>query len=177
MRSARHYDKNEIAFIRECSAIGLHAGLIAPLLGRSASGVANKRSSLGIKLARGVKSGPPSPPRTIIKVADIIDATAAHFELAPDILTGPSRLRRYTRPRQVSMFLARRLAQKSFPDIGRKFRRDHTTVIHGVRAVETRRNDDEALDYAVKAIVEAVLSTTNTRKSHFPTSCSVLQAA
>lgn len=44
------------------------------------------------------------------------------------------------------MYLARRLTPLSLPEIGRRFGgRDHTTVLHGVRAVETRLAADDRL--------------------------------
>ena len=47
------------------------------------------------------------------------------------------RARTVARPRQVGMYLAKHLTQRSLPEIGRKFGgRDHTTVIHAVRKVE-----------------------------------------
>jgi chromosomal replication initiator protein len=47
------------------------------------------------------------------------------------------RAREVARPRQVAMYLSKKLTPKSLPDIGRHFgNRDHTTVIHAVRQVE-----------------------------------------
>ena len=42
------------------------------------------------------------------------------------------------------MFLAKNLTTKSLPDIGRAFNRDHTTVLHGIKAVEDLRAEDPA---------------------------------
>lgn len=40
------------------------------------------------------------------------------------------------KPRQMAMALCKRLTLKSLPEIGRKFCRDHTTVLHAVRKYE-----------------------------------------
>ena len=40
------------------------------------------------------------------------------------------------------MFLSKELTTKSLPDIGRAFDRDHTTVIHAVKAIEQLREKD-----------------------------------
>lgn len=45
-------------------------------------------------------------------------------------------------PRQLAMYVARTLTKKSFPILGALFQRDHTTVMHGVRAVEKRIAED-----------------------------------
>jgi chromosomal replication initiator protein len=47
------------------------------------------------------------------------------------------RARNIARPRQVAMYLAKMLTSLSYPEIGRQFGgRDHTTVMHAVRAIE-----------------------------------------
>ena len=52
-------------------------------------------------------------------------------------MIGPKRVRSYARPRQIAMYLAKQLTQRSLPEIGRKFGgRDHTTVIHAVRKID-----------------------------------------
>lgn len=52
-------------------------------------------------------------------------------------MTSARRAREVARPRQVAMYLSKRLTKSSLPEIGRRFgNRDHTTVIHAVRTVE-----------------------------------------
>ena len=52
------------------------------------------------------------------------------------------------RPRQIAMYLAKRLTSKSLPEIGRKFGgKDHTTVMHAVKRIEEiARQDQEFAD-------------------------------
>lgn len=46
-------------------------------------------------------------------------------------------------PRQVAMWLVKRLTKHSLPEIGRRFQgRDHTTILHGVRKIERLRLQD-----------------------------------
>ena len=56
-------------------------------------------------------------------------------------LVGPSRLRQFAWPRQEAFYLAKMQTGASFPEIGRFARRDHTTVIHGVKAHAARIGD------------------------------------
>jgi chromosomal replication initiator protein len=50
------------------------------------------------------------------------------------------------RPRQIAMYLAKALTLRSLPEIGRRFGgRDHTTVLHAVRKIETLAGSDSAL--------------------------------
>jgi chromosomal replication initiator protein len=45
------------------------------------------------------------------------------------------------------MYLAKKLTQRSLPEIGRKFSgRDHTTVIHAVKKIDDLRHSDATLD-------------------------------
>ena len=56
------------------------------------------------------------------------------------------RARAVARPRQVAMYLAKAMTPKSLPEIGRRFRRDHTTVIHAIRQITKLRATDPDLD-------------------------------
>jgi chromosomal replication initiator protein len=50
------------------------------------------------------------------------------------------------RPRQIGMYLAKKLTSRSLPEIGRRFgNRDHSTVLHAVRKVEELMQADEKL--------------------------------
>jgi chromosomal replication initiator protein len=55
----------------------------------------------------------------------------------------PQRARRVARPRQVAMYLSRKLTTRSLPEIGRRFGgRDHTTVLHACRRIEALIGED-----------------------------------
>ena len=58
------------------------------------------------------------------------------------------------RPRQIAMYLAKRLTTRSLPEIGRKFGgRDHSTVIHAVKRIEALRASDREVDGAVRLLL------------------------
>jgi hypothetical protein len=62
---------------------------------------------------------------------------AEHFELTPDDLASESRRMRIVRARWVGMYLSRKLkGRPSYSRIGDAYRRDHSTVIHGIRTAE-----------------------------------------
>ena len=74
-----------------------------------------------------------------VTIQNIIDATAEVHGLTPDDLIGPRRHRFIAWPRQQAMYLARKLLPQSLPWIGRKMgNRDHTTILHGWNAVNSR---------------------------------------
>ncbi|VXD03007.1 chromosomal replication initiator protein DnaA [Sphingomonas sp. 8AM] len=77
-----------------------------------------------------------------------------HFELKPLDLLSARRARAVARPRQIAMYLAKRLTTRSLPEIGRKFGgRDHSTVIHAVRRIEALRDSDREVDQAVHMLL------------------------
>ena len=63
----------------------------------------------------------------------IASAVCEHFSLRPSDLRSQRRSRHVAVPRQVAMYLCRRLLNASFPHIGELFGRDHSTVIHARR--------------------------------------------
>lgn len=84
------------------------------------------------------------PPRILI--SDIQKAVARHYDIPLAEMTSARRARRIARPRQVAMYLAKRLTPRSMPEIGRRFgNRDHTTVIHGVFVTGERMQTDPDL--------------------------------
>ena len=56
------------------------------------------------------------------------------------------------RPRQIAMYLAKLLTLRSLPEIGRKFDRDHTTVMHAVRKVEELIQEDQSVAESVESL-------------------------
>lgn len=63
------------------------------------------------------------------------------------------RSRDVARPRQIAMYLAKRLTSRSFPDIGKNFGgRDHTTVMHAVKNVEKLAGEDKAIAVDLKTL-------------------------
>lgn len=69
-------------------------------------------------------------------IDEIQKKVAEHFNISVKELQSSRRARTVARPRQIAMYLAKQLTSRSLPEIGRKFDRDHTTVMHAVRKVE-----------------------------------------
>lgn len=81
-----------------------------------------------------------------ITIEDIQKAVAAHYNIKLSEMHSARRSRVVARPRQVAMYLAKRLTTKSLPEIGRKFGgKDHTTVMHAVKRIEELRASDNDL--------------------------------
>ncbi|MDD9912724.1 MAG: chromosomal replication initiator protein DnaA [Alphaproteobacteria bacterium] len=92
-------------------------------------------------------------------IEEIQHKVADYFDVRLADLLGTRRLREIARPRQVAMYLSKRLTSKSYPDIGRAFGgRDHTTVMHAVRTIENLLSREPDLAEKVE-LVEKVLTT------------------
>ncbi|WDM85639.1 chromosomal replication initiator protein DnaA [Ehrlichia sp. JZT12] len=71
---------------------------------------------------------------------------AEFFNIKMSDMYSTRRLRTLARPRQVAMYLSKKLTQKSLPEIGKSFGgRDHATVIHAVKQVEKLMETDNKL--------------------------------
>ncbi len=61
------------------------------------------------------------------------------------------------RPRQIAMYLAKELTQKSLPEIGELFGgRDHTTVLHAVRKIGTERQQFSELNQQLHVLEQTL---------------------
>lgn len=78
-----------------------------------------------------------------ITVEEIQRKVSDHYNIRLSDMIGPKRLRSYARPRQVAMYLCKKMTSRSLPEIGRRFGgRDHTTVMHGVKRIEELKQQD-----------------------------------
>ncbi|MBI5547046.1 MAG: chromosomal replication initiator protein DnaA, partial [Deltaproteobacteria bacterium] len=85
------------------------------------------------------------PPSRPLDTDQIQKEVAKFYKLSADDLRGPRRQKQFVRARQVAMFLARKLTSASFPEIGDRFNRDHSTVMSSCEKVETDIRSDGQL--------------------------------
>ena len=79
-----------------------------------------------------------------VTIDEIQRKVAEHFNISIREMHSARRARSVARPRQVAMYLAKQLTSRSLPEIGRKFGRDHTTIMHAIRKIEEICNADRA---------------------------------
>ncbi|MCO6418848.1 chromosomal replication initiator protein DnaA [Siccirubricoccus sp. KC 17139] len=78
-----------------------------------------------------------------VSIEEIQRKVAEHYNLRLTDMVSARRARNVARPRQVAMYLAKQLTQRSLPEIGRRFgNRDHTTVMHAVSRVAELMQQD-----------------------------------
>lgn len=95
--------------------------------------------------------------RKAININDILYAVGAQFGLTVQELKGTRRSAMIARPRQMAMLIAREaLPALSLPQIAKRFLRDHTTIMHGIKAARKRLEWDESYFEAYLNVCETL---------------------
>jgi chromosomal replication initiator protein len=88
-----------------------------------------------------------------VRIEEIQRIVARHYNVSRSDLLSSRRTANVVRPRQIAMYLAKTLTLRSLPEIGRRFGgRDHTTVLHAVRKIETLIGSDISLAAEIESL-------------------------
>ena len=91
-----------------------------------------------------------------ITIEEIQKKVSEYFNIKQSDMLSTRRSRVVARPRQVAMYLCKICTTKSLPEIGRLFGgRDHTTVIHAVKKVESLYKTDISFSEHIKVLKKA----------------------
>ena len=89
----------------------------------------------------------------------IARAVASHYNLSVEEMKSKNNSRAIAVPRQVAMYLCKRLTKHSFPDIGREFGgKHHTTVMHSVEKITRLEKDDRNFHKEIKELIDNLCS-------------------
>ena len=92
-----------------------------------------------------------------ISVESIQRTVAAFYNIKVADMYSKKRPANIARPRQIAMFIAKELTQKSLPEIGELFGgRDHTTVLHAVRKITEERQHDSHLNHELHVLEQSL---------------------
>lgn len=89
-----------------------------------------------------------------VTLASIQKAVAEHYDVRIADLTGKRRPQAIAVPRQVAMYLCRRLTNASLPQIGSAFDKTHATILHACRTMDRRLQADESLRRTVHTLAK-----------------------
>ncbi len=90
-----------------------------------------------------------------VTIESIQKAVAEQFGLRLVEIKAKNNSRAIVYPRQIAMYLAKRLTEASLPEIGRQFGgKHHTTVLHSVDKIEVARKDDKDLNRLLNKMTE-----------------------
>ena len=94
----------------------------------------------------------------VITVDKIQNVVSNYFNIALSEMLSQRRSRPLARPRQIAMYLAKKLTTRSLPEIGRRFaNRDHTTVIHAVKTITRLSEQDDEMKKNISQIKSLLL--------------------
>ena len=87
----------------------------------------------------------------------IIEVVAEHFGVSREDITSKKRNSEFVQPRQVVMYLCRKLTDTSYVNIGKLLgKKDHTTIIHGVNKIEDELKNNDELASKVETIKKKI---------------------
>jgi len=120
------------------------------------SSLTNKEISvdLAAEALKDIISGRQSKQITVELIQEVV---ANYYSLRIEDFKSARRTRNVAFPRQIAMYLARKITDLSLPKIGEEFGgRDHTTVIHAYEKISQAIKTDEQLQNAVKELTKRI---------------------
>lgn len=92
-----------------------------------------------------------------ITIDSIQETVANYYNLRIDDFKSKRRTKNVAFPRQIAMFLSRKLTDMSLPKIGEEFGgRDHTTVIHAYEKISKDLEEDEGLKETINELIKKI---------------------
>ena len=94
----------------------------------------------------------------IITVDKIQNIVSNFFNIPLTEMLSQRRSRPLARPRQIAMYLSKKMTTRSLPEIGRRFaNRDHTTVIHAVKTITRLSEKDDEMKKNIEQLRSLLL--------------------
>ena len=99
----------------------------------------------------------PTGDENVVTIAMIQRVVADHYKVTTEDLRARSNMRQVLVPRQVAMYLCKKLTNKSYPEIARHFGgKHHTTVIHSVEKIDQLVGSDRDMEAAIRKLTNAI---------------------
>lgn len=115
------------------------------------------QQELNVEAARKIVRERVTTESTHLSIESIQRIVAEHFDITPELLIGKTRKQEITVPRQIAMYLAKKLTKSPLKVIGLHFgNRDHSTVIHAVQSVDKKRQKDPGVSHLVESLSESI---------------------
>ncbi len=93
-----------------------------------------------------------------ITISDIQRFVESYFKISHGEMIGSQRPRNISQARQIAMYLSRSLTQSSYPDIGKAFKKDHSSVVHAYKNIEKKRQTNRDFFNEIERISDLIIA-------------------
>lgn len=103
----------------------------------------------------------------IISISSVIDkrrilgAVSEKYGVTPDDILGKHKTKEIAWARHMAIFLMKRLTEMTYSDIGRFFKRDHSTIMTAVNKMEKESAENASAAREVEELIEIIKTTKN----------------
>jgi chromosomal replication initiator protein len=98
--------------------------------------------------------------RLPLTIQDILDHVSRYFGIDTESLRSRSRQRKLLVPRQIAMFLSRKHTAEPLQEVGKHFKKDHSSVLYAVRSLERKLEQNPRLRRETEFIEDRLLGRT-----------------
>lgn len=95
-------------------------------------------------------------PSKRLSVSDIQKEVETFYKVTHAEIVGKKRTRNIMHARQIAIYLCRQMLDLPFNDIGKKFNRDHSTVMYSVSNVEEKLKENRDLREEIEALTQVI---------------------
>lgn len=92
--------------------------------------------------------------KKVITPEFIMEVVAEHFDMSVSDIIATKRDKRSVVPRQIAMYLSRRYTEYSSVELENSFKRDHSTILYGINAIESKYSEDAELAAKINTIIK-----------------------
>ncbi len=141
---------NDVAFFL-ASQIDSNVRVLEGSLIRIGAFASLTKTSIDIQLAKEVLKNIIKPKEEFVSIDLVQKVVSTHFNIKISDLKVKRKYKGYVLPRQIAMYLSRKLTNASLLEIGDKFGgKDHSTVLHSIKKVEEKMSKEESFKEMVE---------------------------
>lgn len=92
-----------------------------------------------------------------IYVEEVIEKVAQYYRISKEKIISGSREKENVIPRQIAMYLSKKMTNSTLKNIGKIFMKDHSTIIHGYQSIEKTIGKNQAINNDVFNITKMII--------------------
>lgn len=149
---------NDVAFFL-ASQIDSNIRMLEGSLIRVSAFASLKNIPIDIQLAKEVLKNIIKQKEEMVSIELIQKVVSNHFNIKTSDLKVKRKYKNYVLPRQIGMYLSRKLTNASLIEIGEKFGgKDHSTVLHSIKKVEERMEKENSFKEMIESLIGRIKS-------------------